>query len=54
MDRARQCAALLGRNGTARRCQAWPLGGLPFCPTHDPEEMELRRRERRAMEARLA
>ena len=53
-DRHRQCEAALGKNGTARRCQAWPEAALPYCGHHDPTAQELRRQERHAARARIA
>ncbi len=28
------------------RCHAWPLIGLPFCDTHDPQRIEVQRQQR--------
>jgi len=53
-DPARQCAAVLGSNGTARRCRAWPQPGLPFCPAHDPVAVALRHEEARSARVRIA
>ncbi|MDO8475028.1 MAG: hypothetical protein Q7W02_02330 [Candidatus Rokubacteria bacterium] len=53
-DPTRQCAAVLGRNGTSRRCAAWPMPGLPFCAAHDPVTIALRREEAQSARARIA
>ena len=53
-DSARQCAAVLGKNGTSRRCAAWPMPGLPFCAAHDPVTVALRREEQQSARVRIA
>jgi len=53
-DATRQCAAVLGKNGTSRRCAAWPMPGLPFCASHDPVTVTLRREEQQSARARIA
>ena len=53
-DPTRQCAAVLGKNGTSRRCAAWPLPGLPFCAAHDPVTVTLRHEEQQSARARIA
>lgn len=53
-DPTRQCAAVLGKNGTSRRCAAWPMPGLPFCAPHDPVTVALRREEQQSARARIA
>jgi hypothetical protein len=53
-DPAGQCSAVLGKNGTSRRCAAWPMPGLPFCAAHDPVAVELRREELASARARIA
>ena len=53
-DSARQCAAVLGKNGTSRRCAAWPMPDLPFCSAHDPVTVTLRHEEQQSARVRIA
>ena len=53
-DATRQCAAVLGKNGTSRRCAAWPLRDLPFCASHDPVTVTLRHEEQQSARVRIA
>jgi hypothetical protein len=53
-DPSRQCETELTRGGGRVRCAAWPMPGLPFCPSHDPVAAALRHEEQQSARARIA